>query len=88
MKLWTKELERKAAQFPLGSQDGKGLDAIVLVKYFNPYGAGTWLITEAEKQEEKEENKDTEKNKDTSKDKKEDKKEETEDGGEPEGSNA
>ena len=26
-------------------------DAEVIVKYFNPYGAGTWLITEAEKQE-------------------------------------
>ena len=51
MKLWTKELERKAAQFPLGSQDGKGLDATVFVKFFNPYGAGTWLITGAEKQE-------------------------------------
>lgn len=51
MKLWTKEIEQRAAKFPLGSQDGKGLDAIVLVKYFNPYGAGTWLITEAEKQE-------------------------------------
>ncbi len=23
----------------------------MLVKYFNPYGAGTWIITEAEKQE-------------------------------------
>ena len=51
MKLWTKEIEQRAAKFPLGSQDGKGLDATVFVKFFNPYGAGTWLITEAEKQE-------------------------------------
>ena len=51
MKLWTKELERKAAQFPLGSQDGKGLDATVFVKFFNPYGAGTWLCTSAKRQE-------------------------------------
>ena len=51
MKLWTKEIEQKATQFPIGSQDGKGLDATVFVKFFNPYGAGTWLITEAEKQE-------------------------------------
>lgn len=26
------------------------MDAKVLVKYFNPCGSGTWLITEAEKQ--------------------------------------
>ena len=51
MKLWTKELEQKAEQFPLGSQDGKGLDATVFVKFFNPYGAGTWLCTSAERQE-------------------------------------
>ena len=51
MKLWTKEIECKAAQFPIGSQDGKGLDATVFVKFFNPYGTGSWLITESEKQE-------------------------------------
>ena len=51
MKLWTKEIERKAEQFPIGSQDGKGLDATVFVKFFNPYGTGSWLITESEKQE-------------------------------------
>lgn len=51
MELWNKELENKAKDFSLHSQDGKGKRAQVLVKYFNPYGAGTWLITEAEKQE-------------------------------------
>ena len=51
MKLWTKEIERKAEQFPIGSQDGKGLDATVFVKFFNPSGTGSWLITESEKQE-------------------------------------
>lgn len=51
MKLMTKELEKKLSRFPFGSQEGKGLDACVIVKYFNPCGAGTWLITEAEKQE-------------------------------------
>ncbi len=50
MKLWTKELENKAKKYPLCSQENKGKDAKVLVKYFNPYGNGTWLITEAEKQ--------------------------------------
>lgn len=51
MKLWTKEIEQTALRYPIGSQDKKGKQAKVLVKYFNPYGAGTWLITEAEKQE-------------------------------------
>ena len=51
MKLMTKEIEKKFKKFPLYSQDGKGDEAEVVVKYFNPYGAGTWLITEGEKQE-------------------------------------
>lgn len=51
MQLWTEELEQKALEYPLYSQKGKGKKSKVLVKYFNPYGAGTWLITEAEKQE-------------------------------------
>ena len=51
MQLWNKQLEAKARRYPLYSQDGKGLNAQILVKYFNPYGAGTWLITEAEKQD-------------------------------------
>ena len=37
-------------KFPLYSQDGKGEKAEVIVKFFNPYGRGTWIITEAEKQ--------------------------------------
>lgn len=49
--LMTKELEKKFEKYPIGSQDGKGNDAYVVVKYFNPCGAGTWLITEGEKQE-------------------------------------
>lgn len=51
MKLMTKELEKKFAKYPLGSQEGLMEEAEVVVKYFNPYGAGTWLITEGEKQE-------------------------------------
>lgn len=51
MKLMTKEIEKKFERFPLRSQDGKGLEAEVVVKYFYPYGAGTWIITEGEKQE-------------------------------------
>ena len=51
MELMTKEIEKRLENFPIGSQDDKGMDAEVVVKYFNPYGAGTWLITEGEKTE-------------------------------------
>lgn len=50
MKLLTKEIIKKFETHPLHSQDEKGFDAEVLVKYFNPCGSGTWLITEAERQ--------------------------------------
>lgn len=50
MKLMTKEIENKLKKYPLYSQDGKGMDAIVTAKFFNPYGAGTWYVTEGEKQ--------------------------------------
>ncbi len=49
MELMTEELREKFKQFPLYSQDGKMGDAIVVVKYFNPLGAGTWFITEGNK---------------------------------------
>lgn len=51
MELMTKEIEEKLLNAPFGSTDGMGMDAPVVVKYFNPIGAGTWLITEGEKQE-------------------------------------
>lgn len=51
MKLLTKEIEKKLNKFPLCSQDGKGEDAEVIVKFFNAWGVGTWLVTEGEKQE-------------------------------------
>lgn len=51
MKLVTKELEEKFKEYPFYSQENKLGNAKVIVKYFNPCGAGTWLITEAEKQE-------------------------------------
>ena len=50
MKLLTKEIEKKLSKSPIGSKDGQGKNAEVVVKFFNPCGAGTWLITEAEKQ--------------------------------------
>jgi len=49
MKLMTKELEKIFEQYPIGSQDGLGGNAKVIAKFFNPVGAGTWLIIEAEK---------------------------------------
>ena len=51
MNLLTDEIKELFRKYPLYSQDGKGMDSVVLVKYFNPVGAGTWLITEAEEQE-------------------------------------
>ena len=51
MKLLTKEIEKELKKFPFLSQDGLGMNARVIVKYFNPYGLGTWLITEGELQE-------------------------------------
>ena len=51
MELLTNEIINKFKKYPLYSQDGKGENSVVLVKYFNPVGSSTWLITEAEKQE-------------------------------------
>lgn len=50
-KILTKEIEKRFTKYPLYSQDGKGQDATVILKVFNPYGSGTWLITEGERQE-------------------------------------
>lgn len=33
---------------PVGSQDGKGLDAIVTAKLFSPYSNWTWFILEGD----------------------------------------
>ena len=51
MILMTKELETKFDKYQLGSQEGLMEEADVVVKYFNPCGAGTWIITEGEKQD-------------------------------------
>lgn len=50
VKLLTKEIISKFENHPFRSQEEKGFDAEVLVKYFNPCGSGTWLITEAERE--------------------------------------
>lgn len=50
MKLVTKEIEKKFLSHPLYSTDGQTRKE-VLAKYFNPCGAGTWLVFEAERQD-------------------------------------
>lgn len=47
MKLITKAIERKLERHPLYSQDGKGKDADILVKFFTPDAQFTWLVLEA-----------------------------------------
>lgn len=44
VKLMTKELEKRFSE--VGNQDGKGFDALVVAKYFNPCGSWTWYATE------------------------------------------
>ena len=51
MELLTDEIRQRFEEYPLYSQENKGINSTVIVKYFNPVGSGTWLITEAEKQE-------------------------------------
>jgi len=43
MKLMTKELEARFKE--VGSQESIG-DPLIIAKYFNPSGAGTWYATE------------------------------------------
>ena len=47
MKIITKDIERLMDKYPLYSQDGKGNDAKVLFKAFNPYGGQSWYVLEA-----------------------------------------
>lgn len=51
MKLMTDEIAKELNQLGLNGQESKGMDSRVIVKYFNPYGKGTWLITGGEKQD-------------------------------------
>lgn len=50
MKLLTEEIKRKLAKYPICSQDGKGEEALVLCKFFNPYGDQTWYILEGDQE--------------------------------------
>lgn len=50
MELLTKEIISVLEKYPIRSQDNFK-DPKVLVKFFNPYGRGTWYVTEAEQLE-------------------------------------
>lgn len=50
MKLITKQIENRLAKYPLYSQDGKGLNAVIHCKFFNPCGVGAWYVLEAKKE--------------------------------------
>lgn len=50
MELMTRELKEMMKEYPLGSQDGLMGEAEVLIKFFNPYGLGTWYVLEGEEQ--------------------------------------
>ena len=47
MKLLTKAIVEKLLKSPIGSHDGDKRPEVI-VKYFNPTGAGTWYVTEGE----------------------------------------
>lgn len=49
MSLTNPTIESLFQKYPLLSQIEKGKEAIVLAKYYDPYGRSTWIITEAEK---------------------------------------
>ena len=49
MKLLTKAIEKKLEKFPINSQDGKGVEAEIVCKFFAPAGSWTWYVLEGEK---------------------------------------
>ena len=51
MKMITKEIEKLFDKYPLYSQDGKGDDAVVICKFFNPCGDQSWYVLEAGKRD-------------------------------------
>lgn len=45
------EREKLTEKYPLGSQDCKRRDTLVIAKYFFPAGAATWYVTEVSEEE-------------------------------------
>lgn len=48
MKLITEKIRKRLEKYPLYSQNGKGKEAIVVVKFFLCVGTWTWYILEAD----------------------------------------
>lgn len=51
MRLLDEEVVNRLRKYPLYSQEEKGEEATIIVKFYCPYSKATWLITEAEEQE-------------------------------------
>ena len=52
MKLLTEKILKKMRKYPLYAQENvPPMEQDVIVKFFNPYGVGTWIITEVEEQD-------------------------------------
>lgn len=45
-KFITKEVEKRMSKYPLYSQDGAGVNAVITAKFFYPAGAWTWYVLE------------------------------------------
>lgn len=48
MKIFTEKVKKCLQKYPLYSQDGKGVEAVAVVKLFIASGAWTWYVTEAD----------------------------------------
>lgn len=46
--LLSDKIVEKLGKYPIKSQDEKGENAEIILKFFNPYGRGTWYVLEAE----------------------------------------
>lgn len=46
MKLMTRKIERELSRYPIYSQDGRGMDAVAVVKFFIPASGFTMYVTE------------------------------------------
>ncbi|MCD8208696.1 MAG: DUF2958 domain-containing protein [Bacteroidales bacterium] len=49
MKLITKKVEKLMDKYPLYSQDGKGKNAVCIVKFFHTLSNWTWYVLEGDK---------------------------------------
>lgn len=47
-KMVTADIARTLAKYPLGSQEGKGVYAVAIVRFFDPLSGAWWIVTEGE----------------------------------------